>query len=33
MPPAAAAATPPKFISPSRVARYYYHECQRYLRY
>ena len=23
----------PKFISPSRVARYYFHECARYLRY
>jgi hypothetical protein len=23
----------PKFISPSRVARYYFHECERYLRY
>ena len=22
-----------KFVSPSRVARYYYHECERYLRY
>jgi hypothetical protein len=23
----------PKLISPSRIARYYFHECQRYLRY
>ena len=23
----------PKFISPSRVARFYFHECERYLRY
>ncbi len=24
---------PPKFISPSRIARFYYLECERYLRY
>ena|GEM_PF-5268478 len=25
---------PPKFtVSPSRIARYYFHECDRYLRY
>ena len=29
----AGAATPPKLISPSRIARYFFHECPRYLRY
>jgi hypothetical protein len=24
---------PPYFLSPHRVARYYFHECDRYLRY
>src|SRR6266511_4001899 len=23
----------PKYISPSRIARFYFHECERYLRY
>src|SRR5947207_10552 len=23
----------PKLVSPSRIARYYFHECERYLRY
>ena len=32
-PAPAAAATPPKLISPSRIARYFFQECPRYLRY
>src|SRR4051812_32987737 len=31
--PAASEGRRPKFVSPSRIARYYYHECERYLRY
>ena len=32
-PAPAAAASPPKLISPSRIARYFFQECPRYLRY
>jgi DNA replication ATP-dependent helicase/nuclease Dna2 len=28
-----ATAALPKFVSPSRIARFYFHECERYLRY
>ncbi len=32
-PAPAASTTPPKLISPSRIARYFFQECPRYLRY